>query len=232
MHRPGQPVRIVIADDHQMFRDGLRYLLEVEPGFVVVTEAADGLEAIQAVRRSEPDVLLLDVAMPRMGGLEMLANLKGSTTRIVLLTAEIDPADLLRSMQLGARGVVLKESASRLLINGIHEVMSGRFLIGAGVADNLLEAVQQLAAPSTPKYGLTSRELEVIAAIVAGQSNRVIADRLAISQQTVKHHLSKVFEKTGVASRLELAIFAIKHNLVLPGAGPPDSQVQKRDPES
>lgn len=215
-----QPVRIVIADDHQMFRDGLRYLLEVEPGFVVVAEAADGLEAIQAVQRIEPDILLLDVAMPRMGGLEMLARLTGSATRTILLTAEIDPADLLRSMQLGARGVVLKESASRLLINGIHEVMSGRFLIGAGVADNLLDAVQQLATPNTPKFGLTSRELDVIGAIVAGESNRVIAERLAISQQTVKHHLSRVFEKTGVSSRLELAIFAIKHNLVLPGSAP------------
>jgi two-component system, NarL family, nitrate/nitrite response regulator NarL len=208
-------VRIAIADDHQIFRDGLRRLLESEPGFSVVAEAADGVEAILALQATGPDILLLDVAMPRMGGIETLAAIPKGSTRVILLTAGIDQSDLLRCIQLGAKGVVLKESATQLLIDGIHRVMAGKFLIGAGVADDLAQALQQTGMPA-PRYGLTGREIDVVAAIVAGDSNRAIADRLAISQQTVKHHLTSIFDKTGTSSRLELALFAIRQGLVEP----------------
>jgi two-component system nitrate/nitrite response regulator NarL len=209
-------VRIAIADDHQIFRDGLRRLLESEPGFEVVAEAVDGLDASRITHDVHPDVLLLDVAMPRMGGVEALATLHHEATRVILLTAAIEPSELLRAIQLGARGVVLKESATRLLIDGIHRVMDEKYVIGAGVVDDRDQAVRHVGAQRPRQFGLTSRELEIVAAIVTGDSNRDIADRLSISLQTVKHHLTSIFDKTGVSSRLELALFAIRHGLVTP----------------
>ncbi|HEY3093269.1 MAG TPA: response regulator transcription factor, partial [Vicinamibacterales bacterium] len=145
---PEQPrrVRISIADDHQIFRDGLRRLLESEPGFEVVSEGNDGIDAIRMARDSQPDILLLDVAMPRMGGVEALASLANAGPRVILLTAAIQPSDLLKAIQFGARGVVMKESATRLLIDGIHRVMDGKYIIGADVADDLAQAVKQVGA--------------------------------------------------------------------------------------
>jgi two-component system nitrate/nitrite response regulator NarL len=209
-------VRIAIADDHQIFRDGLRRLLESEPGFEVVAEAIDGLDVSRIARDVHPDVMLLDVAMPRMGGVEALTTIQHEATRVILLTAAIEPSELLRAIQLGARGVVLKESATRLLIDGIHRVVDGKYVIGAGVADDRDQAVRHVGAQRTRRYELTARELEIVAAVVSGDSNRDIAGRLAISPQTVKHHLTSIFDKTGVSSRLELALFAIRHGLVTP----------------
>jgi DNA-binding NarL/FixJ family response regulator len=212
----GRRLRIAIADDHQIFRDGLRKLLESERGFEVVAEAADGIDAIRLAREVRPEVLLLDVTMPRMGGLETLSAPAVQATRVILLTAAIDPADLLRAVQLGARGVVLKESATRQLIEGIHRVMEGKFLIGSEVADDLAQALRQAGTQKDKPYGLTPRELEIVEAITAGDSNRDIADRLDISLQTVKHHLTSVFDKTGTSTRLELALFAIRQGVVNP----------------
>jgi two-component system, NarL family, nitrate/nitrite response regulator NarL len=206
--------RIAIADDHPIFRDGLKRLLESEPGFKVVGEGADGVEATRLVREVRPDVLLLDIAMPRMDGLEILKTIEVESTRVILLTAAVEPAELLQAVQFGARGVVLKESATRKLIDGIHRVMDGKYLIGSEVADTLAEAVRR-AVPQRPRqYGLTAREFEIVSAIVAGQSNRDIAEHLSISLQTVKHHLTSIFDKTGVSTRLELALFAIRQGVV------------------
>jgi len=209
-------VRIAIADDHQILRDGVRRLLESEPGFEVVAEGVNGLDVARIVHEVRPDVMLLDVAMPRMGGIEALTTIQSETTRVILLTAAIDPSELLRAIQLGARGVVLKESATRLLIDGIHRVMDDKYVIGAGIADDRDQAARQVGAQQTRQFELTPRELEIVAAIVDGDSNRDIADRLDISLQTVKHHLTNIFDKTGASSRLELAVFAIRHGLVTP----------------
>lgn len=214
MRESPRQVRIAIADDHQIFRDGLRRLLESEPGFSVVAEAADGLDAVRVAREGKPDILLLDIAMPKMSGIEAMSAPDLGSTRVILLTAAIEPDDLLRAVQFGARGVVLKESATRDLIDGIHHVMEGKLLIGADVAADLAQAVRQAGLPRERPYGLTPRELEIVEAITAGDSNREIAVKLDISLQTVKHHLTNIFGKTKTSTRLELALFAIRQGIV------------------
>jgi DNA-binding NarL/FixJ family response regulator len=214
MPDPPRKVRIAIADDHQIFRDGLKRLLESEPGFQIVAEAADGMDAVRIAREVKPDVLLLDVAMPRMGGIDALGSPEVGSTRVILLTAAIEPGELLRAVQFGARGVVLKEAATRDLIDGIHRVLDGKILIGSEIADDLAHAVRAAGSQRERPYGLTPREIEIVEAIAAGDSNRDIAAGLSISLQTVKHHLTSIFDKTGTSSRLELALFAIRQGIV------------------
>lgn len=212
---PHRDVRIVIADDHPIFRDGLKRLLETEPDFHVVGEATDGIEAMQMTRTLTPDVLLLDIAMPRMGGIESLSAMQGSDTRVIVLTAAISEPATVRALQLGARGVVLKESATRYLLDGIRRVVAGRYVLGDGVVDDVVAAIARVEGDrEARRFNLTHREHDIVTAIVAGHSNKDIADQFKISTQTVKHHLTSIFDKTGVSSRLELAMFALRHRLI------------------
>lgn len=207
-------VRIVIADDHPIFRDGLRRLLETEPGFAVVGEATNGVDALSVTRELAPDVLLLDLAMPRLGGLDCLSEIDVRRTRVIILTAAITQKAITRALQSGARGVVLKETATRYLLDGIHRVVEGRYLIGEGAMEDLVTALRRADDDRDERrYNLTPRERDIIRAVVAGRSNKDIADHLSISAQTVKHHLTSIFDKTGASTRLELALFALRHGL-------------------
>ena len=215
-------IRILLADDHPIVRDGLRRLLETENDFQVVGEAGDGVEAIELVRKLQPDLLLLDLAMPRLPGLGVLRELStaGSRVRTVLLSAAVEKEQILEAMRMGARGVISKESATRLLFKCIRTVVAGQYWVGREQVTDLVDALRAVrdngGEPKEKSYGLTRRELEIIEAIVSGCSNREIAKKFTLSEDTVKHHLTHIFDKLGVSNRLELAMFAINHGLARP----------------
>lgn len=221
MDKSGPPFRILIADDHPIFRDGLKRLLELETDFRVIGEASDGAEAVKMVRQLKPDVLLLDLAMPQVPGLEALAELAGagSPVHTIVLTAAIERAQIVEALQLGARGIVLKDSATQLLMKSIRSVMDGQYWVGRESVSDLVSTLRDLmprggAEPPQRRFGLTPRELEIISTIVAGYTNKDIAQKFSISEQTVKHHLTNIFDKLGVSNRLELALYAVNHRLV------------------
>jgi DNA-binding NarL/FixJ family response regulator len=214
-------IRIVVADDHPVVLAGVKGMLNSEPGFEVVGDARDGEEAITQTLELEPDILLLDLAMPKMPGLEAMRAImaKSPRVKIVLLTSTISVQQIIEALQIGARGIILKESAAGDLSHALRAVLQGDYWIGGQRVANLLKALQELTAqaaavPERKTYGLTPRELEVVSCIVEGCSNRDIAKQFSISEETVKRHLSNVFDKTGVSTRLELALFAIAHKLV------------------
>jgi two-component system nitrate/nitrite response regulator NarL len=215
------PIRIVVADDHPVVRFGVKNMLQNQPGFDVVGEAEDGDDAITQTLELEPDILLLDLLMPRLPGLEAMRAImtKSPRVKIVLLTSTISTQQVIEALQIGARGIVLKDSVVGDLAQALRAVLSGDYWIGGERVANLLKALQGLqaqaaAVPERKTYGLTPRELEVVTCIVEGCSNRDIAKQFAISEETVKRHLSNVFDKTGVSTRLELALFSIAHKLV------------------
>jgi DNA-binding NarL/FixJ family response regulator len=217
-------IRIAIADDHPIFRDGLRRLLESEPNLQVVGEAADGRQAIELVHETKPDILLLDVAMPNLPGLEALRELSEAQNpvRVIILTASIERQQMLQALQLGARGIVLKESATQVLMKSLSAVMEGSYWVGKESVPDLKELVLkdmpvlEEHSPSE-KWGLTRREMQMVAAIVEGSSNRDMAQKFSVREDTVKHHLTSIFSKLGVNTRLELALFALEHKLVPKG---------------
>ena len=222
MDRKG-PIRLVLADDHPIFRDGLRRLLEAEPDMKVIGEAKDGAEAVKLVRQLKPDIMLLDLAMPKHPGLDALRELSvggANSVRVILLTAAADKNQIVEALQLGARGMVLKDSATQLLLKSIHTVMTGEYWVGRESVSNLVQYLRTLMQSShdearQKKFGLTPRELEIVSAVVAGYSNKEIAEYFKISEDTVKHHLSNIFDKLGVSTRLELALFAVNQALPL-----------------
>ena len=214
-----QRIHVLLADDHAVFRQGLRRLLETERDFQVVGEAANAQETVAQVGQLRPDILLLDLSMPGESGLDVLASLASldAAVKTVVLTAEIDRDKMIRALQLGARGVLLKSSNADLIFKGLRTVMAGQHWVDRQTVTDLVELLRELSGPARPtafnRFGLTARQLEIVAAVVAGLTNRDIAKKLSISEDTVKHHLTQIFAKTGVTNRLELALFAMHHQL-------------------
>jgi len=214
--------RIVIADDHPIFRDGLRGLIETDEDFMLAGQATDGEQAAALAKKLKPDVLLLDLMLPKLTGLQVLAQLAGdpglATMKTILLTAAIDEDQITEALRLGAKGVVLKDTATELLIKSIHCVVDGEYWVGRNNVGGLIQALRMAHTKrpedSVNKFALTARELEIVTAIVEGYSNKEIARKFSISEQTVKHHLSSIFDKVGVSNRLELALFSVNHQLV------------------
>jgi two-component system, NarL family, nitrate/nitrite response regulator NarL len=214
----------LIADDHPVVRVGLRNMLQSDGQIKVVAEAKDGIEALNMVRTLRPDILLLDLAMPKMPGMDALRELTGesTTTRTIVLTGLIDKRQILEALQLGARGVVLKDAVIDHLTACVRAVMQGQYWLEGRTVQNLVQVLHDLAAQTAPPprktFGLTSRELEVVSLITEGSTNKHIAQTFGISEETVKRHLTNIFNKLGVGTRLELALFALNHNLLPPSA--------------
>jgi DNA-binding NarL/FixJ family response regulator len=221
MEESAPTINIVISDDHALFREGLRKLLEAERGINIVGEAVDGEETVKVVRQLKPHVLLLDLSLPKLSGLEVLAELSKLElqTRTIMLTAAIEREQVVEALQLGVRGIVLKHSALQLLLKSIRCVNEGQYWVGQEGVSDLIHALRRMTpsrgvSEAPRNFGLSSREMEVIGLIVAGYTNKDLARELGISENTAKHHLTNIFDKLGVSNRLELVLYAVDHGLV------------------
>jgi two-component system, NarL family, nitrate/nitrite response regulator NarL len=214
-------ITVLIADDDPIVRQAVRSVLEVSGGFRVMGEAEDGKMAAELMKETNPNILLLDLLMPNLPGLEALRAITsaGSEVRTVVLCSAISTKQVLEALQLGARGVILKKRVAEL-VPALDAVMRGQYWIESQSVSNVVQIVQQLAAatPQTSqpqnRFGLTARETEIISFITQGCMNRDIANSLSITEETVKRHLTNIFNKVGMSNRLELALFAIEHGLV------------------
>jgi len=213
-------IRVLIASDHPVFRDGLCQVLEAEAGFELVGQGCDTGEALRRARKSRPDIVLLDLGTANFTSRQVLNGLNSlPSVHTVVLSAANEKERTLEALHLGVRGIVSKDSPVEVLIRCMRRVMAGQCWVGQDSVSGIVLGSRNVTPAPGPrlkakKFGITSRELEIVAAIAVGQSNKVIARKLAISEQTVKHHLTNIFDKLGVYGRLELAIFAANHELV------------------
>src|ERR1700688_3766647 len=211
-------IKLLIADAHAIFRDGLRKLLDSEEIITIVGEARNGAECIKMLGRLKPDILLLDLHMPDKNGFEVLEEVNFDTipTRVIILTASEDERDLVRAMRLGARGVVAKESAIDLLVKSIHHVYAGEIWLDSHMTAGVINAfsASSKSGAVSEKPLLSEREMEVVQLVAQGFHSNEIGKKLFISENTVKNHLHSIFDKLGVSDRLELALYAIHHRLI------------------
>lgn len=216
-------IRIFIVDDHAMFRDGLRSLLERQEDLVVVGESGNGATALQTCLDAHPHIVLLDLNLPDMSGIEVLRALKAAdaTLQVVVLTMYQEDSLIGQAVHLGATGYILKDSRAADLLSGIRAVAQGRVAMDPAVATRLVALYRQSpetreAADALPAMQLTEREKRVLQLITQGLTNRKIAERLHLSEQTVKNSLSIIYQKLGVNNRAEAAIAAIRAGFIPP----------------
>jgi two-component system nitrate/nitrite response regulator NarL len=214
------PIKIVLADKHAGCRHNLRVALETEPGFTIIGEAQDTRSALEITHTLRPDILLLDHALIRSLEFQAAQSFPDALmgTRIVVTLNAFEKSEIVEAFRLGAHGIVLKEPAAQVLVRSIRGVLASGYWLGGDSVGVLVEALREslsLANGTTsPKdYGLTPRELEIIAKIAGGRSNKEVGEEFSISERTVKHHLTNIFTKLGVSSRLQLALFAVNHQL-------------------
>jgi DNA-binding NarL/FixJ family response regulator len=209
-------IRILLADDHPIVLDGLERLFRLEADFEVVGRCRDGEETLSKVRQLRPDLLVLDLRMPRLDGVEVLRAIRAEhlPSRVLVLTAAIEPRQVAEALRLGARGMVLKETAAELLVGVARKVLSGGLWFDPNLVSQTVGSLAQV--PSEEALGelaLTAREREIVRMAAQGLRNRMIAERLGITEGTVKLHLHHVYEKLGVSGRVELLLFAQKRAL-------------------
>ena len=211
-------IKILIADDHAIFRDALRKLLGSDKEITIVGEARNGAECIEKLGELKPDILLLDLRMPDKNGLAVLEEVNFDTlpTRVIVLTAAEDDRDVVRAMRLGARGVLLKDSAIDLLVKSIYRVHAGEIWLDSHMTAEVINtfSTSSKSGARSEKRLLSDREMEIVQLVTQGFQNKEIGKELFISENTVKNHLRNIFDKIGVSDRLEMMLYAIHHCLI------------------
>src|SRR3954469_9418653 len=215
----GEPIRVAVVDDQELFRRGLTMLLGVEDDIEVVGEAGDGVAATELAASAVPDVILMDVRMPRRSGIEACVAIKdvAPTARIIMLTVSDEEADLYDAVKNGASGYLLKDSSIDEVAQAIRVVADGQSLISPSMAVKLIDEFKQMSRPEpdhVPGLRLTDRELEVLRLVAKGMNNREIAKELFISENTVKNHVRNILEKLQLHSRMEAVMYAVKEKLL------------------
>src|ERR1700736_1244711 len=216
-------IRILIADDHPIVRDGLRKLLSLEDDFEIVGEASDGREVLDKVQELDPDVLLLDLRMPNLDGLSTLQAMTqlNKKTKVIVLTASEDKNEFVQAMKLGCSGIVLKQTAPELIVKSIRKVQGGEIWLDSHTTAAVMRqfaSPSDIASASGPgksreRSPLSQREREIVQLVAQGFKKKEMAEKMFISEQTVKNHLHNIFDKLGVSDRLELALYAIHKGL-------------------
>lgn len=212
-----QKISILIADDHSLMRQGLKQILELEECMQVIGQASDGEEAIKKALELKPDIILLDINMPNLNGIEALRRLRdiGVDSKIIMLTIHDDKEYLFETINIGANGYVLKDSDGDSLIKAIKNVYMGESYIQPNLASVFVKDMKNKSSTlkDSKRDNLTRREYEVLTLIAEGLNNREIAERLFISEKTVKNHVSNIFKKINVSDRIQAAIYAYKNNI-------------------
>ena len=210
-----ETIRILIADDHTLVRAGLRALLDSEPGMEVVGEAADGVEAVDKAGSLEPDVILLDLVMPRKDGIEAISGIctADPDARILVLTSYTDDEKVFPAIKAGALGYLLKDSEPQELLQAIRSVYAGEPSLAPTIARKLMRELQQPPDLPPAENPLSEREMQVLRLVAQGLSNREIGGRLVVSERTVRAHVSNILEKLHLANRTQAALYAIREGL-------------------
>ena len=223
--RPAPRIRVMVVDDHPIVREGLRKLLELEEDVDVVAEADNGRQALDLIDERQPDIVLLDLKMPGMDGLTALQAMQNTTHRakVIVLTASEDKNEWVQAMKLGCQGIVVKQTSPDLIVKSIRKVYGGEIWLDSHTTAAVM---RQFSSPADQLSGsgggkgrerspLSTREREIVALVAQGYKNKEMAEKMFISEQTVKNHLHNIFDKLGVSDRLELALYAIHKGLHL-----------------
>lgn len=211
-------IRVLIADDHSMMRQGLKQILELENDITVIAQASNGSEAVKLAREQKPDIILMDINMPGTNGIQAIKELKleKHPSKVIVLTIHQDREYLFKTLQMGAEGYVLKDAETDVLIEAIRNVFRGQSYIQPNMTKELVKEFNRVTLHERDRgdeTALTAREIEVLELIAEGMINKEIAKQLYISEKTVKNHVSNIFKKLNVSDRTQAAIYAFKHNL-------------------
>ena len=211
-------IRVLIADDHAVVREGLRALIEAKPDMELIGEAEDGVQAVLLARSLKPDVILLDLMMPRMDGIQAISEIKreNPAARILVLTSFAENDKVFPAIKAGALGYLLKDSSSQALIQAIRDIHRGESSLHPTIARKLLQEIARPVDLQPAPEALTAREMEVLGLIAQGLSNQEIADRISVSEPTVRAHVSRILGKLHLASRTQAALYAVREGLTDP----------------